>query len=142
MSEQKVQNCDPMREWGVRAGLKRKIYQNVTVECCNGAKVPKRRLSNAGRERKLQNYNSTGKYSVGTVWERRKAAKMRLLNPVVEQKLPKRDFRILRVSESCKNTIICENGVARRRGRDEKPLKCDCQMLKFSKSCQNVTVES
>ena len=66
---------------------------------------------------------------------------MRLSNAAIEQKLPKRDSRIQRVSESYKNAIVRENGVPGRRWREEKLLKCDCRMLQLSKSCQNATVE-
>ena len=78
---------------------------------------------------------------MGAAWERRKAAKMRLSNAAIEQKLPKRDRQMLRVSKSCKNAIIRENRVSGRRGRGEKLLKCDCRMLQLSKSCQNAIVE-
>ena len=91
--------------------------------------------------RKLQKCDSMRGRGAGLVWERRKAAKMRLSNAAIEQKLPKRYRRMRRVSESCKNAIERENGVLGWCAREEKLLKCDCCMLQLSKSCQNMTVE-
>ena len=70
----------------------------------------KTRPLNALSERKLQKCDRTRGRGTVAAWERRKVAKMRLSNAAIEQKLPKRDRRMLRVSENCKNEIVCENG--------------------------------
>ena len=54
------------------------------------------------------------------------------------------DRRMWGVSENGKYAIVRENGGQGRHGRmrrEEKLPKCDCQMLRLSKSCQNATIE-
>ena len=51
---------------------------------------------------------------------------------------------MLRVSESCKNAIVCENGGqvwGARMRREEKMPKRDRRMQRLCKTCQNATVK-
>ena len=80
----------------------------------------------------------------GVRMRRVKAAKTRPLNAEIAQNLPKCDHSMLRVSESSKNAIVCENGGqvwGGRMQREEKVPKRDRQMQRLCKTCQNATVE-